>query len=213
MTGRYQQRFGHENNPAWLPEDTKVGLPMSQVTIADVLKKAGYVTGAIGKWHLGAAPCFHPNERGFTEYFGFLGGGHMYLPGTKGGVEYMVPLLRNKEPLELKEYMTDVLSQEAVAFIAQHKAKPFYLYLAYNAVHTPLQAPEKYLSRFAGIADEKRRTYAAMTSAMDDGVGRVLAALRNHGLERDTLIFFFSDNGGPITVVPCSNAPLRGGKG
>ncbi len=213
MTGRYQQRFGHENNPAWLPEDTKVGLPVNQTTVADVMKSAGYITGAIGKWHLGAAPCFHPNERGFMEYFGFLGGGHMYLPGTKGGVEYTVSLLRNKEPLELKEYMTDVLTQEAVAFIGRHKAEPFYLYLAYNAVHTPLQAPEKYLSRFAGIADEKRRTYAAMTSAMDDGVGRVLAALRDHGLEHDTLIFFFSDNGGPITVVPCSNAPLRGGKG
>ncbi len=213
MTGRYQQRFGHENNPAWLPEDTKVGLPVNQTTVADVMKSAGYVTGAIGKWHLGAAPCFHPNERGFTEYFGFLGGGHMYLPGSRGGVEYTIPLMRNKTPLELGGYMTDILSSEAAAFIARHKADPFYLYLAYNAVHTPLQAPEKYLNRFAGIADEKRRTYAAMTSAMDDGIGRVLAALREHDLERDTLVFFFSDNGGPITVVPCSNAPLRGGKG
>jgi arylsulfatase A-like enzyme len=213
MTGRYQQRFGHENNPAWLPQDTKVGLPVNQTTIADVMKSAGYVTGAIGKWHLGAAPCFHPNERGFMEYFGFLGGGHVYLPDAKGGIEYTVSLLRNREPLELKDYMTDVLSAEAVEFIARHKAEPFYLYLAYNAVHTPLQAPEKYLRRFPGIAEEKRRTYAAMTSAMDDGIGRVLGALREHGLERDTLIFFFSDNGGPITVVPCSNAPLRGGKG
>ncbi len=214
MTGRYQQRFGHENNPAYLPEDTKVGLPLSQKTIADVMKLAGYVTGAIGKWHLGAAPCFHPNERGFMEYFGFLGGGHIYLPGAKGGVEYNVPLLRNKEPLELKEYMTDVLSAEAEAFIARHKAEPFYLYVAYNAVHTPLQAPEKYLSRFTGIADERRRTYAAMTSAMDDGVGRVLAALRDNGIERDTMVWFFSDNGGPpYNVAPTHNDPLRGNKG
>ncbi|OHE81502.1 MAG: hypothetical protein A2107_11060 [Verrucomicrobia bacterium GWF2_62_7] len=214
MTGRYQHRFGHENNPAYLPEDTKVGLPVSQATIADVMKSAGYVTGAIGKWHLGAAPCFHPNERGFTEYFGFLGGGHIYLPGAKGGVEYNVPLLRNKEPLELKEYMTDVLSAEATAFIARHKAEPFYLYLAYNAVHTPLQAPEKYLSRFAGITDERRRTYAAMNSAMDDGVGRVLTALRDNGIERDTMVWFFSDNGGPpYNVAPTHNDPLRGNKG
>jgi len=214
MTGRYQQRFGHENNPAYLPEDTKVGLPLSQTTIADVLKSAGYVTGAIGKWHLGAAPCFHPNERGFVEYFGFLGGGHIYLPGAKGGVEYNVPLLRNKEPLELKDYMTDVLSAEAAAFVARHKAEPFYLYLAYNAVHTPLQAPEKYLGRFAGITDERRRTYAAMNSAMDDGVGRVLAALRDNGIERDTMIWFFSDNGGPpYNVAPTHNDPLRGNKG
>lgn len=214
MTGRYQQRFGHENNPAWLPEDTKVGLPVSQTTIADVMKSAGFVTGAIGKWHLGAAPCFHPNERGFVEYFGFLGGGHIYLPGLKGGVEYTVPLLRNKEPLELKEYITDVLSREAAAFVARHKTEPFYLYVAYNAVHTPLQAPEKYLSRFTSIADERRRAYAAMTSAMDDGIGLILRALRDNGLERDTLVWFFSDNGGPpYNVSPTHNNPLRGNKG
>ncbi|MBI5821817.1 MAG: sulfatase-like hydrolase/transferase [Verrucomicrobia bacterium] len=214
MTGRYQQRFGHENNPAWLPEDTKVGLPVNQTTIADVMKSAGFVTGAIGKWHLGAAPCFHPNERGFVEYFGFLGGGHIYLPGLKGGVEYTVPLLRNKEPLELKEYMTDVLSREAAAFVARHKTEPFYLYVAYNAVHTPLQAPGKYLSRFTSIADERRRAYAAMTSAMDDGIGLILRALRDNGLERDTLVWFFSDNGGPpYNVSPTHNDPLRGNKG
>ncbi len=214
MTGRYQQRFGHENNPAWLPEDTKIGLPVSQTTIADVMKSAGFVTGAIGKWHLGAAPCFHPNERGFTEYFGFLGGGHIYLPGMKGGVEYTVPLLRNKTPLELQDYMTDLLSVEAAAFVARHKAEPFFLYVAYNAVHTPLQAPEKYLNRFTGIADERRRAYAAMTSAMDDGIGLILRALRDNGLERDTMVWFFSDNGGPpYNVSPTHNDPLRGNKG
>lgn len=220
MTGRYQQRFGHENNPAWLPEDTKVGLPLIETFLVKQLRAAGYVTGAIGKWHLGAAPCFHPNERGFTEYFGFLGGGHQYLPEEKPEpakqawqVEYRIPLSRNKEPVAHVGYMTDLLSEEAVAFIGRHKRDPFCLYLAYNAVHTPLQAPEKYLARFAHIADEGRRTYAAMNSAMDDGVGRVLTALREHGLDRDTLVFFLSDNGGPINKVPCSNAPLKGGKG
>jgi len=221
QTGRYQQRFGHENNPTWLPEDTKVGLPLTETFLAKQLRAAGYATGAIGKWHLGAAPCFHPNERGYTEYFGFLGGGHMYLPDEKNPlpkektwqVEYRIPLLRNKESVTHAGYMTDILSDEAVAFIGRHKVEPFFLYLAYNAVHTPLQAPEKYLARFPNIADEKRRTLAAMNSAMDDGIGRVVATLREHGLEKDTLIFFLSDNGGPITVVPCSNAPLRGGKG
>jgi arylsulfatase A-like enzyme len=221
QTGRYQQRFGHENNPAWLPEDTKVGLPLTETFLAKQLRAAGYATGAIGKWHLGAAPCFHPNERGFAEYFGFLGGGHMYLPDEKRQppkektwqVEYQIPLNRNKEAVEHVGYMTDILSDEAVAFVGRHKAEPFFLYLAYNAVHTPLQAPGKYLARFPHIADEKRRTYAAMNSAMDDGIGRVVAALREYKLEQDTLIFFLSDNGGPITVVPCSNAPLRGGKG
>ncbi|OGV65089.1 MAG: hypothetical protein A2283_20885 [Lentisphaerae bacterium RIFOXYA12_FULL_48_11] len=214
LTGRYQQRFGHECNPAWLPEDTNVGLPLNQVTVAQVMRDAGYVTGAIGKWHLGAAPCFHPNERGFTEYLGFLGGGHMYMPGDKGGVEYTVPVLRNKQPVEQKEYMTDLLSSEAASFITRHKDKPFFLYLAYNAVHTPLQAPEKYLNRFKHIADEKRRTYAAMNSAMDDGIGLVLKALRDNGIEENTMVWFFSDNGGPpANVAPTNNSPFRGHKG
>jgi len=214
LTGRYQHRFGHENNPAWLPEDPKVGLPLDQITLPQVLQKAGYVTGAIGKWHLGAEPRFHPNARGFTEYFGFLGGGHVYIPGMKGGVEYTIPLLRNREPVEEKEYMTDALSREAAAFVAKHKADPFLLYVAYNAVHTPLQAPEKYLSRFSKITDERRRTYAAMTSAMDDGIGQVLTAVRDAGIERDTMIWFFSDNGGPPpNVAPTDNSPLRGHKG
>ena len=214
MTGRYQHRFGHENNPAWLPEDPKVGLPLDQITLPETLQKAGYVTGAVGKWHLGAHPQFHPNARGFTEYFGFLGGGHMYIPGTKGGVEYTVPVLRNKTPTDEKEYMTDALSREAAAFVTRHKAEPFFLYLAYNAVHTPLQAPEKYLSRFSKITDERRRTYAAMTSAMDDGIGQVLAAVKDVGIEKDTMIWFFSDNGGPPpNVAPTDNTPLRGFKG
>jgi arylsulfatase A-like enzyme len=203
-----------------LAEDAKVGLPLTETFLAKQLRAAGYVTGAIGKWHLGAAPCFHPLERGFTEYFGFLGGGHQYLPEENPEpakqawqVEYRIPLHRNKEPVAHVGYMTDLLSGEAAAFVGRHKAEPFFLYLAYNAVHTPLQAPEKYLARFAHIADAGRRTYAAMNSAMDDGIGRVLNALREHGLDRNTLVFFLSDNGGPITKVPCNKAPLRGGKG
>jgi arylsulfatase A-like enzyme len=214
LTGRYQHRFGHENNPAWLPDDPDIGLPLDQITLPQVLQKAGYVTGAIGKWHLGAHPKFHPNERGFTEYFGFLGGGHIYIPGSKGGVEYTVPVLRNKTPTDEKEYMTDALAREAAAFVTKHKGDPFFLYLAFNAVHTPLQAPEKYLSRFSKITDQRRRTYAAMTSAMDDGIGQVLAAVKDAGIEKDTMIWFFSDNGGPPpNVAPTDNTPLRGHKG
>ena len=222
LTGRYQHRFGHENNPAWKPDDANVGLSFDQITLPQILKDAGYATGAVGKWHLGAEPRFHPNERGFTEYFGFLGGGHVYIPGSKGGVEYTIPVLRNKEPVDEKEYMTDALSREAAAFVARHgkaqrapeNGKPFFLYLAYNAVHTPLQAPEKYLSRFSKITDERRRTYAAMTGAMDDGIGQVLAAVKDAGIEKDTMIWFFSDNGGPPpNVAPTDNTPLRGHKG
>ena len=136
------------------------------------------------------------------------------MPGPSGTNEYAVPMQRNKEAVEQKEYMTDLLSGEAVSFIGRHKNEPFFLYLAYNAVHTPLQATEKYLKRFAGIADERRRTYAAMTSAMDDGIGLVLKALRDTGLEENTMVWFFSDNGGPPhSAAPTDNSPLRGHKG
>jgi arylsulfatase A-like enzyme len=213
LSGRYQQRFGHENNPAWLPDDPKVGLPLSQSTIAQVLGSAGYRTGCVGKWHLGAHPSFHPNKRGFDEYFGLLGGGHVYLPGAKGGVEYTVPLDRNGEKEKLSEYLTDVLGKEGAAFIQRHKREPWFLYLAFNAPHTPLQATDPYLERVKHIKDETRRKYAALTVAMDDAIGVVLEALRATDQENDTLVWFFSDNGGPVTVTHANNTPLRGAKG
>jgi arylsulfatase A-like enzyme len=222
LSGRYQQRFGHEANPTYLPEDSSVGLPVTETLLPKLLADAGYATGAVGKWHLGAAPCFRPSARGFTESFGFLGGGHQYLPQTNklsGAVanwqiEYQAPLLKNGAEQPFDGYMTDILSREAVAFVTRNKANPFFLYLAYNAVHTPLQAPEKYLARFPAMTDPRRRTYAAMNSAMDDGIGQVLAALRANGLEKNTLVWFISDNGGPPpNVAPTSNAPLRGHKG
>jgi arylsulfatase A-like enzyme len=222
LSGRYQQRFGHEANPTYLPEDTAVGLPVTETLLPRLLADAGYVTGAVGKWHLGAAPCFRPAARGFAESYGFLGGGHQYLPLTNKAtgavadwkVEYNAPLLKNGAEQPFDGYMTDILSREAAAFVTRHTAEPFFLYVAYNAVHTPLQAPEKYLSRLPNIADPRRRTYAAMTVAMDDGVGQVLAALRAGGIEKDTQVWFFSDNGGPATnVAPTCNAPLRGHKG
>jgi len=213
MTGRYQQRFGHENNPAWLPEDPKVGLPLSQTTLPQVLKTAGYTTGAVGKWHLGAHPNFHPNKRGFDDYFGALGGGHLYLPQTKGGAEYSIPLDRNGKAEPHTEYLTDTFGKEAAGFVERNQKKPWFLYLAFNAPHTPLQATEKYLERVKGIADEKRRTYAAMICAMDDAIGQVLAKLEALQQTDNTLIFFFSDNGGPSFANSSSNAPLRGDKG
>ena len=128
----------------------------------------------------------------------------------------MNPLYEGRTRVEASGYLTDVLTDRAVAFIRQEKSRPFFLYLAYNAVHTPMQAPEKYLARFTGIADQQRRTYAAMMSAMDDGIGRTLAALRAEGLEENTLVFFFSDNGGPTmagtTINGATNTPLRGSK-
>lgn len=213
LTGRYQQRFGHETNPVLDPKDTTLGLPTNQVTLADVMRQAGYRTIAVGKWHLGGAPCFHPLQRGFTDFFGFLDGGHLYFP-TKLIRQNPNSVIRDREPVAEAEYMTDALSREAASYIRKYQAQPFFLYLAYNAVHRPLQATEKYLARFAGIADERRRTYAAMASAMNDGIGRVLETLRENKLERDTVIFFFSDNGGPRNAaLPAHNTPLRGYKG
>jgi arylsulfatase A-like enzyme len=207
MTGRYQQRYGHEFNPGG---GADVGLPLGETTMADRLRAAGYVTGLVGKWHLGNAPKFHPQKRGFDEFFGFLGGAHPYFPGRGA------PIFRGTEAVAEKEYLTDAFAREAVAFIDRHKARPFFLYLAFNAVHTPMQATEGRLKRFAAIADPTRRTYAAMTAAMDEAVGRVLDKLRSAGLEKDTLIFFFSDNGGPTmrgtTINGSRNTPLRGSK-
>ncbi len=218
LTGRYQQRFGHENNPAYLPDDTKAGLPVSQATIADRLKKLGYATGAVGKWHLGAHPQFHPNRRGFDEYFGFIGGGHIYLPGGKGGEEYNLPLQFNGEPRPFDGYLTAILGREAAAFIQRHRDEKWLLYLAFNAPHTPLVATDELLAKFSAIADPNRRAYAAMVHGMDAAIGDVLASLDATKQRDDTLVFFVSDNGGPDLTSRglgnfTDNSPLRGCKG
>jgi arylsulfatase A-like enzyme len=211
-TGRYQQRFGHEYNtgppPGGLRE--QVGLPLTEVTIADVLKSAGYVTGAVGKWHLGMAPHFHPFKRGYDEFFGFLHGGHSYIDPGLGTFN---PILRGTEPVDEKEYLTDAFSREAVAFVERHSKEPFFLYLAYNAVHTPMQGPERYKDSFKNITEQKRRIYAGMLTAMDEGIGKLLGKLRELGLEKDTLLFFINDNGGPTPANGSLNTPLRATKG
>jgi len=207
LTGRYQTRFGHEFNPGAGPE---IGLPLTETTIADRFKAAGYATGLVGKWHLGGAAKFQPPKRGFDDYFGFLGGAHAYFP-EKGA-----PIFRGTNAVEEKTYLTDAFAREAVAFIDQHKKDPFFLYLAFNAVHTPMQATDDRLKKFEAITDKTRRTYAAMTLAMDEAVGQVLDKLRAEKLEEDTLLFFFSDNGGPTmpgtTINGSRNTPLRGSK-
>ncbi len=216
MTGRYQQRFGHENNPIYNPHDDTAGLPTHEITIANVLSDAGYATGQIGKWHLGAAPQFHPLKRGFKEQFGFIGGGHDYFKAetdNPNAREYMIPIERDGKPVVETEYLTDAFSREACAFVRRHDKDPFLLYLAYNAPHTPLQAPQAYLDRVSSIQDPIRRKYAAMICAMDDGIGRLLATLEVLKLEKDTLIFFLSDNGGPTSVTHADNHPFRGEKG
>src|SRR6185312_4200187 len=130
---------------------------------------------------------FVPKNRGFEDTFGFLGGSHGYFEGTKP------PLRRDNEPIDEKDYLTDAFGREAVAFIDRHQKEPFFLYLAFNAVHTPMHATDERLKRFESIQDTRRRTYAAMQLAMDEAVGKVLDKLRSAGIEENTLIFFFSD--------------------
>lgn len=206
MTGRYQQRFGHEFNPGGAPAG-EIGLPLSEKTLPEKLKAAGYKTGMVGKWHLGNAKKFQPPSRGFEEFFGFLGGAHTYFP--EKGVQ---PIFRGYEKVEEKEYLTDAFAREANAFIDRHASEPFFLYLAFNAVHLPLEATDKYLQRFKSIEDPKRQKYAAMMSAMDDAIGSVLARLDEHKLSENTLIFFISDNGGPTKANTGNNGSLRGFK-
>lgn len=211
MTGRYQQRFGHEDNPGPIPAAAaNFGLPESEKTIADYLKEQGYVTGMCGKWHLGHRAACHPNRHGFDEFFGFLHGAHSYVDPGIGGLD---PIQRNGKPVDEKEYLTDALARESVAFIERNKAKPFFLYLPFNAVHSPEQAPARYASSFAGVTGPKARIWAGQLKAMDDAVGRVLAALSKARLEEDTLVFFLGDNGGyPLGNLDL-NAPLSGRKG
>lgn len=223
LTGRYQQRFGHERNPRWEPQNPRSGLPLTERTLADVLRPAGYRSGLIGKWHLGAHPDLHPLRRGFDEFFGMLGGGKRYFPedltltdplaAKNEGDTYRLKIERDGRTVDTTQYLTDEFSDEALRFVERHRAQPFFLYLAYNAPHAPLQAPEKYLSRFSGIKNQRRRTYAAMVSAVDDGVGRLLAKLRELELEQHTLVVFLSDNGGPTGDNASDNTPLRGAKG
>ena len=213
MTGRYQQRFGHEYNVGLSSIGTDLGLSLEERTIADYLKGAGYRTALFGKWHLGFGPQFHPMERGFDEFFGFLAGSHSYMSAQAAGPN---PVYDGRTRASEIQYLTDELANRAVEFIHRTRAQPFLLYLAFNAVHVPLQVTEKYVTRFAGISDPQRRTYAAMLSAMDDGIGRTLAALTEEQLDERTLIFFFSDNGGPTTaggINGSRNTPLRGSKG
>ncbi len=214
LTGRYQQRFGHEFNPARLREGgAGQGLHPGEATLAHRLREAGYATGLVGKWHLGEEEKFLPLNRGFQEFFGFLCGSHDYRRSQDGTCG---PIYRGREPVELDGYLTDVLAREAVGFIDRHREEPFFLYLAFNAVHTPMQAPEAAIRPFAAIKDPMRRLHAAMTVSLDDAVGRVLEKLRSAGLEEQTLVFFLSDNGGPIGKFAANGArnwPLRGSKG
>lgn len=220
LTGRAQARFGMENNVSYLADDPHMGLPLDEKTFAQRLQQVGYKTAMFGKWHLGGAPHFQPTKRGFDYFYGFLDGGHNYMPGEVevGGDGYSLPIMRNTGVAEFNEYLTTALSNDAASYINNSDDSPFLMYLAYNAPHSPLQAPQKFIDKYAHIQDKKRRVYAAMVDAMDEGIGRVVGALKKEHKLDNTLIFFLSDNGGvyPEDWLPdhnwADNSPFRRGK-
>lgn len=210
MTGRYQHRFGFENNPG-LPQrtDPTAGLPRDVQTLPERLKARGYVTAMFGKWHLGWTPANTPTARGFDTFYGFLDGAMAYTADARSGAK---EILRGTEPVPMPEHTTEAFTHEAVTFIESHKDQPFFIYQSFNAVHAPLQSTKPYLARFANVADPDRRTYLAMLAALDDAVGEITATVDRNGLGRRTLIVFMSDNGGPTWQTTSANGPLNGVK-
>jgi arylsulfatase A-like enzyme len=226
ITGRNQQRFGFERNPQYRPQDPNMGLPKREKTIAEVLKPLGYASKIIGKWHLGAhKETHHPLNRGFDEFYGHLGGSHVYFHDqvqfkdsyilTKDREELEQSktwILRDHTPVAFVKHLTEQFSDEAVDFIQRHQEKPFFLFMSYNAPHTPIQPAAKHLARVAHIEDPKRKAYAGLVVGLDDGVGQIMKQLRDSGLEENTLVFFMSDNGGK-EKFGSDNGILRGEKG
>lgn len=210
MTGRYQQRFGHEANSPPPPH----GMAPTETTIAQQLQKAGYRTGAIGKWHLGTTAEQYPTARGFDTFYGLREGSRSYFydvskndrPGSFHAIE------RDGSQLKFDGYLTDVLGNQAIDFIGTESGKPFFTYLSFTAPHGPMQATEADLAKFAHIENKRRRTYAAMIWAMDRAIGKVIAHLKATGQFENTLVWFLSDNGG-ATNNGSSNLPLAGHKG
>ncbi|MHC4118204.1 MAG: sulfatase [Planctomycetota bacterium] len=189
LTGRYQQRFGF-----YEAGDSRTGMPTSEITVADVLKKKGYATAVVGKWHVGLEPQYRPLARGFDEFYGFLGhGAHDYF--KLDITDEHTSIYRNNEPINDTGYLTNNLAREAVSFIERHQERPFFLYLPFNAVHWPLQALAKHIDRF-DTGDKNRDIYLAMLACMDEAIDKVLDALKRTGVDENTLMIFFSDNGG-----------------
>ncbi len=213
LTGRYQARFGHENNPVYDPLDANEGLPLTEKLLPEFLQPAGYTTAWLGKWHLGSSPAHVPWQRGFDETYGFIGGGHRYLGWEPNGRQYTLPLTRNgAETKDAPPHLTTALGDEAAAFIRRSQKKPWMLYLAFNAPHTPHEPTPERVAQFAHIPDAQRRRYLAQISLLDDAIGVITGALAESGQAQRTLVFFFSDNGGPV-ASGAKNGALRGGKG
>ena len=212
LTGRYPSRFGVEGNIYYNPFDQRLGLPVEETTFPTYLQEAGYRTGAVGKWQLGGAGRFTPLKRGFDYFYGFLGGRHDYwrVDASRPANANVMPLMENKAPASFTGYLTDALTDKAIEFVQSGEEEPFFLYLAYNAPHGPLQAPEELIEKYADEPTEDRRIYLAMVDSLDQNVGRLLEALEQSGERDNTIVFFLSDNGGTTWA---NNYPFSEGKG
>ncbi len=223
MTGRYPFRYGLQT--AVIPSVSAYGLDTTEWTMPQCLKEAGYKTAIIGKWHLGHADKkYWPKQRGFDYQYGAMIGELDYFTHEE---HHVLDWYRDNEPVREKGYTTQLLGNDAVKLIEEHDfSTPLYLYLAFNAPHTPYQAPQEYIDRYKNIEDPTRRTYAGMVACLDDEIGRVVAALDRKGIRDNTLILFHSDNGGTKNAmfagvmadmskvrIPCDNGPYRDGKG
>lgn len=206
MTGRAPIRMGIDS-----PIGPNGGLPLDERLLPETLRAAGYQTFMTGKWHLGLErAASHPYNRGFDHSYGHLGPAIDYFTHIwNGGLDWH----RNGKAIREEGYSTELIVREAVSLVEDRdKSKPMFLYVAFNAPHTPLQATGKYLERYAGIADVNRKHFAAMVSAVDDGVGKILDTLRAEGLDKDAIVVWVSDNGGNERAG-ADNSPFRGGKG
>lgn len=222
MSGRYPHRYGLQT--LVIPSNGRYGLATDERLLPRVLADAGYRTAIVGKWHLGHAERpYWPLQRGFQHQYGPLLGEIDYFTHDAHGHR---DWYRQEKPLKETGYATELIGDEAVRWLGQQSARqPFFLYLAFTAPHAPYQAPKAWLDRYAHIADRDRRAYAAMISAMDAQIGRVVATLDAKGLRDNTLIVFQSDNGGPRDArftgevdmsgskIPADNGPWRDGKG
>jgi arylsulfatase A-like enzyme len=223
MTGRYPFRYGLQT--IVIPTAASYGLDTTEWLMPQCLKEAGYKTAIIGKWHLGHADKkYWPKQRGFDYQYGAMIGELDYFTHEEHGV---LDWFRDNKPVREKGYTTQLIGEDAVRYInTQDPNKPFYLYLTFNAPHTPYQAPQEYIVRYKNIEEPTRRTYAGMVTCMDDEIGHVVAAIDKKGLRNNTLIIFQSDNGGTKSKmftgqmadvskiqIPCDNGPYRDGKG
>lgn len=221
MTGKYQQRFGFEENnvPGYMSavsaaDGDEMGIPVEEILMGEYLKKQGYATAFYGKWHLGGADKFHPTKRGFDEFYGFRGGARSYFAYSKEPASKLDLMERGfGNFVEPEKYLTDALADEAILFIEKNakKEQPFFAYLSFNAVHTPMDATPEDLTKFPNL-EGKRKTVAAMTLALDRASGKILDKLKELGIEDNTIVVFTNDNGGPTDKNASSNLPLSGTK-